>query len=287
MPSTSWRVGNEDLDLTDGLLMGVINVTPDSFSDGGDHLDPMSAVAAGLRMSDEGAAVIDVGGESTRPRAKAVGAEEEMGRVLPVVEALAGRGVRVSIDTSKPSVARAATAAGATVINDVTGFVDPEMISAAVESGASVVIMHMKGSPRTMQENPTYDDVVDEVSRFLSDRSDALVAAGVESETITVDPGIGFGKTVTHNLDLVSRLGEIVELGYPVVLGMSRKSTLKELTGEQDPKRRDGHTAVTTALGFERGARVFRVHDVAASRDALRIAAAIVEPRRWEEWQQD
>lgn len=287
MLSEVWQVGDELLDLTGGLLMGVVNVTPDSFSDGGDHLDPKAAVTAGLRMVDEGADLVDVGGESTRPGADSVDLEEELHRVLPVVEGLAARGVRVSVDTSKHQVARAAVDSGAVVINDVTGFTDPNMAKVAVETKAAVVMMHMKGRPRTMQENPSYEDVVVDVSRFLVENASALHRAGVERASIAVDPGIGFGKTVSHNLELVNRLGEIAGHGYPVVIGMSRKSTLERITGQAEPKLRDTQTAVTTALGYERGARIFRVHDVSSSRDALRIAAAIVEPRRWEEWQQD
>ncbi|MEX1038775.1 MAG: dihydropteroate synthase, partial [Acidimicrobiia bacterium] len=172
-------------------------------------------------------------------------------------------------------------------INDVTGFRNPDMIDVAAVSGCGVVVMHMLGDPRTMQKEPRYNDVVHEVRAFLLGQAQRLVDGGVNPAAIAVDPGFGFGKTVRHNLELVNRLGEIAGSGYPVMLGASRKSTLRELTGEEDPKRRDGHTAVMTALGFDRGARIFRVHDVAQSRDALRIAAAIVSPQRWEEWQQD
>lgn len=238
-------------------------------------------------MTEEGAALVDVGGESTRPGAEPVTVDEEMGRVIPVIEGLANSGMAVSVDTSKPEVARAAVDSGAVVINDVTGFTRPAMIEVAVESGAGVVVMHMRGEPRSMQQAPAYGDVVAEVRGFLLDRASRLIEAGVRPSSIVVDPGVGFGKTPRHNLDLIDRLGDLVSGGFPVMVGTSRKSTIEVLTGEADPKRRDGHTAVTTALAFERGARLFRVHNVPESRDALRIAAAIVDPKTWDEWQQD
>jgi dihydropteroate synthase len=268
-------------------LVGILNVTPDSFSDGGDYPDVDKAVAAGEAMVAEGATIIDVGGESTRPGAEAVPAGEETERVLPVIKGLVDRGVTVSIDTSKPEVAALAIASGASVINDVTGFRNPDMIDVAAGSRSGAVVMHMLGDPRTMQDEPQYDDVVGDVRAFLVGQALRLVDAGLDPSAVVVDPGFGFGKTTRHNLELVNRLGEIVTSGFPVMLGASRKSTLKTLTGEEDPKRRDGHTAVLTAIGFDRGARLFRVHDVGQSRDALRIAAAIVNPQRWEEWQQD
>lgn len=267
--------------------MGILNITPDSFSDGGMYVDPQVAIEAGLTMVKCGAGLVDVGGESTRPGAATVAVEEEIKRILPVIEGLAGAGVIVSVDTSKPGVAEAAVAAGARVINDVTGFGSPDMARLAASRDVGAVVMHMKGKPRTMQDNPVYGDVVTEVGQFLRARADGLIAAGVSADSIVVDPGIGFGKTPAHNLELLNRLPEIVQLGYPVLLGTSRKSTLKSITGEPDPKARDGQTAITTALGFERGARIFRVHDVPSSRDALLIAAAIVAPQRWEEWQLD
>ncbi len=269
------------------MLVGILNVTPDSFSDGGDYLDVDTAVAAGEAMVADGATIIDVGGESTRPGAGAVPAGEEAERVLPVVRALVDRGVTVSIDTSKPEVAALAIASGASVINDVTGFRDPDMIELAAVSRAGVIVMHMLGDPRTMQAEPRYNDVVDDVRAFVVGQALRLIDSGVDPSAVVVDPGFGFGKTTRHNLELVKRLGEIVASGFPVMLGASRKSTLAKLTGEEDPKRRDGQTAVLTAIGFDRGARLFRVHDVAQSRDALRIAAAIVNPETWEEWQQD
>jgi dihydropteroate synthase len=267
--------------------MGVVNVTPDSFSDGGLHLLRADAVEAGREMIENGADVIDVGGESTRPGSDPVTVEVELARVVPVIEDLASEGAVVSVDTSKPEVARAAVAAGAEIVNDVTAVSTTDMIAVLAESGAGVVLMHMKGTPRTMQKGPVYDDVVGEVTAFLAERARALVGQGLAPASIALDPGIGFGKTTAHNLELIDGLGHIARLGFPVVLGASRKSFLGEVTGIADPRLRDAATAVTTALGFLRGARVFRVHDVIASRDALRIAAAIVNSQQWDEWSRD
>lgn len=269
-----------------GVIMGVLNVTPDSFSDGGLHFEEGDAMAAAHTMVAQGADLIDVGGESTRPGAQPVDAAEEIRRVVPVIARLADEGVVVSVDTSKTSVAREAIAAGANVINDVTGAGSPGMVELMADSGAGVVLMHMQGTPRDMQVDPSYDDVVVEVADWLSERAQTLIDGGVSRESIAVDPGIGFGKTLTHNLELLSRLPEIADLGFPVVLGTSRKSFLGKLTGIEDPARRDEATAITTALGFERGARIFRVHDVARSRAALGVAAAIVTTQQWEEWSQ-
>lgn len=284
-PATTWIP--ESFDLVAGMLVGVVNVTPDSFSDGGLYLDSHDAIMAGLELSVQGAWMVDVGGESTRPGASEVSIADECERVVPVVKGLADSGVSVSIDTHKPEVAARAIEAGADAINDVTGFTNPEMIDLCAATGVGAIVMHMKGDPRTMQANPTYRDVVSEVGSFLLDRAQALEAAGVAPHSIVIDPGFGFGKTLEHNLELMNRLDEICALGYPVMLGTSRKSTLGEVSGQSDPMSRDVATAATTALGFERGARLFRVHNVVASRDALRIAAAIVDPQRWDEWQQD
>lgn len=267
--------------------MGVVNVTPDSFSDGGVNLDPDHAIASGIAMAMAGAAMVDVGGESTRPGATPVPVDVEISRVRPVVEGLASAGVMVSIDTSKPEVAAAALEAGAEVINDVTAFAAPGMAALAAGSGAGVVLMHMKGTPTTMQADPSYVDVVEEVRRYLLDRVGSLLGAGVAGEAVAIDPGIGFGKTVEHNLELIAGLGSLAATGHPVVLGASRKSFLGTVTGIADPVARDGVTAVITALGFERGARVFRVHDVAGSVSALRVAATIVAPEQWDAWQPD
>ncbi|HEX6145469.1 MAG TPA: dihydropteroate synthase [Acidimicrobiia bacterium] len=281
-----WKLRTRTLDLSHGAIMGVLNVTPDSFSDGGLHLEEADAIAAGREMVGQGADIIDVGGESTRPGADPVSSDEELRRVIPVVEALVAEGVVVSVDTSKPVVARAALEAGAEIVNDVTAAASGEMAEVVAGSGAALILMHIQGTPRTMQQNPVYSDVVSEVAAFLADRARRVIAAGADPASIAIDPGIGFGKTVSHNLELIAGLGTLAGLGYPVVLGASRKTFIGRLTGIEAPQARDHATAVTTALGFERGARVFRVHDVASSRAALRLAAAIVNPQQWDEWSQ-
>jgi dihydropteroate synthase len=255
-------------------LMGVVNVTPDSFSDGGLHLDPGAAVAHGLALREQGADILDVGGESTRPGAEAVDAVGERERVLPVVEALAAAGARVSVDTSKAAVARAALEAGARYVNDVTALGDPVMPEVVASAGATCCLMHMLGTPRTMQRDPRYDDVVSDVKAFLEERMRFAVSAGIAEERIHLDPGIGFGKTLEHNLELLRRLDELTVLGRPLVIGTSRKSFLGRLTGREDPRERVPGTIATSVLALERGASIFRVHDVAAVRDALIVAAA-------------
>jgi dihydropteroate synthase len=263
-------------------VMGVVNVTPDSFSDGGRFLDADKAIAHGVSLVEEGAAILDVGGESTRPGATPVGEEEELRRVLPVIEALAraGTGAQISIDTAKAAVAREALRAGATLVNDVTALRgDARMVEVVAESGAELCLMHMLGEPRTMQDDPRYDDVVTDIKSFLAERLAFAVGRGVEESRIIVDPGIGFGKTVQHNLELIRRLDEIVELGPPVLIGASRKSFLGRITGREDPGDRVAATAAVNVLAYERGARVFRVHDIAPSYDALAVAAATVSPR--------
>ncbi len=269
----------------DFRIMGVVNVTPDSFSDGGQYIEPERAIAHGLELSVQGAAIVDIGGESTRPGAVPVGAREELDRVLPVIEGLtaAGTEAQISIDTSKAEVASRALDAGATLVNDVTALRgDPEMVSLVASSGAEVCLMHMLGEPRTMQDDPRYEDVVSEVKAFLEERLRFAVRAGVAEDRILLDPGIGFGKTVEHNLELIERLDELVALGPPVVVGASRKSFIGKITGRQDPLQRVAGTAAVNVLAYERGARVFRVHDVAPSHDALAMAAATVS-RRWTE----
>jgi dihydropteroate synthase len=256
------------------LIMGVVNVTPDSFSDGGLFLDPDAAVAHGERLAGEGADILDVGGESTRPGADPVSEEEERERVVPVVERLAGTGGRISIDTTKAGVARAALGAGASIVNDVSALrSSPEIAGLVADTGADCCLMHMLGEPKTMQKDPRYDDVVSEVRAFLEERVAFAVGEGVAEERIWVDPGIGFGKTVEHNLELIRRLDEIAAIGRPVAIGTSRKSFLGKLTGKPELERVPG-TVATNVLAFERGARVFRVHDVAPVADALRVAAA-------------
>jgi len=255
-------------------IMGVLNVTPDSFSDGGEWFGYEAAVAHGRRLAAQGAAILDVGGESTRPGADPVPEHEERRRVVPVVEALTGA-AQVSIDTSKSAVARAALDAGATYVNDVTAFrADPAMAALVAERGCECCLMHMLGEPRTMQDDPRYDDVVDDIKAFLSERVAFATGEGIAEERIAVDPGIGFGKTIEHNLELLRRLDEIAALGFEVVIGTSRKSFLGRLTGRDDPHDRVAATVATTVLALERGATVFRVHDVAETADALKVAAA-------------
>jgi dihydropteroate synthase len=277
--------------------MGVVNVTPDSFSDGGSFLDPGAAILHARALVAAGADILDVGGESTRPGAESVSAEEELRRVLPVLEGIAGSAVAgartraaaiVSIDTSKASVARAAVEAGARIVNDVSALRgDPAMVEVIAGSGVECCLMHMLGEPRTMQRDPRYGDVVDEVKAFLEERLAFAVAAGVREERIMLDPGIGFGKTVDHNLELLDRLGELTTLGRPLVVGTSRKGFLGRIIGgagdQEEPAgtaRRLPGTIATNVLAFERGASVFRVHEVAPVRDALAVAAATLH-RRW------
>jgi dihydropteroate synthase len=257
-------------------VMGVVNVTPDSFSDGGVHLDPEVAAAAARRMLDEGAAIVDVGGESTRPGSKGVTLDEELGRVVPVLERL--EGVPVSIDTAKAEVARRALALGAELVNDVTALRgDPRMAELVAESHCYLCLMHMQGEPRTMQVDPTYDDVVADVSAFLDERLRFAVDAGIAEERICLDPGIGFGKTVAQNFELVRRLGELAALGRPIVIGFSRKSSLGRVLG--DPQARTGPLAASVAAAvtaYERGATILRVHDVREHIEALTVAAAVL-----------
>ena len=273
-----WRTSRRTFDLADrGLIMGIVNVTPDSFSDGGHFARTDDAVAHALRLSDEGVDILDIGGESTRPGAAAVTVEDELRRVIPVIEKLAGKtAAALSIDTSKAAVARAAAAAGAEIINDVTALQgDDDMPRVAAESGCAVVLMHMQGTPRTMQLNPHYNDVVAEVAGHLAQRVAAARAAGIGPERIAIDPGIGFGKTVEHNMQLITGLGRFAALGHPVLLGASRKSFLATLAHCADVEDRDLPTAVLTALGYGFGARLFRVHAVHPNLQALRLAEAL------------
>jgi dihydropteroate synthase len=255
-------------------LMGIVNVTPDSFSDGGLYLDADAAIVHGLELAAAGAAVVDVGGESTRPGAEPVSADEELARVVPVVAGLAARDVTVSIDTTKSAVARAALDAGAAMVNDVSGGgADPEMLPVVAAAGAAYVAMHMRGTPQTMQQRAEYGDVVDEVSRELRARVDAALAAGVDARALLADPGIGFAKTGDQNLLLLSALPEIaVRVGAPMLVGASRKSFLARFAGDgADAAERDDATLATTVWAFERGAAMVRVHDVAASRRAIEL----------------
>jgi dihydropteroate synthase len=276
-PSTArWAVRGRALPLARPLIMGVVNVTPDSFSDGGRHAAHDAAVAHARTLVGGGADLLDIGGESTRPGAADVPLDEELARVLPVVEALAGCGVPLSVDTSKPEVMRAALAAGAAIVNDVTALRAPGAVDVVAASDCGVVLMHMQGVPRTMQAAPHYDDVVAEVSAFLRVRLDAMQAAGVAAERIVLDPGFGFGKTVEHNFALLRELPRLAALGRPLLVGLSRKSMLGAVTGRAVGGR-EVASAVGAALAAERGARIVRVHDVAATRDALRVWAALHE----------
>jgi dihydropteroate synthase len=271
-----WRLAGFDLLLDRPRIMGVVNVTPDSFSDGGQYLATDAAIEHGLDLMEEGADLIDVGGESTRPGADPVPAAEELRRVVPVVAGLAAAGALVSIDTSKAEVAAEAVEAGAVIINDVTALGDPGMADVAGRHQVGLVLMHMQGSPRTMQIEPIYDDVVSEVSAFLIERAAEAEAAGVERRSLAIDPGIGFGKTVDHNLDLLRDLGVLADLGYPLVVGTSRKSFLRKLMGEQGGADLDLASAVSVALAVERGADVVRVHNVPACKAAALLAMAMV-----------
>jgi dihydropteroate synthase len=264
------------LDLTRAVVMGVVNVTPDSFSDGGRFLDARAAIRHGEQLIAEGAAILDIGGESTRPGADPVPVAEELRRVLPVIEGLAGKGAVISVDTSKPEVMRAAAQAGAGMINDVRALQEPGALEAATATGCDVCLMHMQGEPRTMQKAPTYGDVVNEVKAFLAARAQSCRAAGIAPERISIDPGFGFGKTVAHNLELLRRLQELAATGYPVTVGLSRKSMLAALLGRPPAERVPGSIALAV-LAAQNGARIVRTHDVAATADALKILAAVRE----------
>lgn len=275
----SLRLGDAKLPVSSGhpAIMGVVNVTPDSFSDGGEFYQADAAVERALSMVEEGASIIDVGGESTRPGSLPVTAEEEIERVVPVIAALSEKtSTPLSIDTSKPAVAAAALDAGASILNDVTALADERMAALAASRRCPVILMHMKGTPRTMQKSPFYRDLMGEITRFLRERVEAAVAAGVEREQIVVDPGIGFGKTLQHNLEILRRLKVLASLGRPILVGTSRKSFLGSILDAQ-PKGRVLGTAVSNALALERGAHILRVHDVAQTREAIAVARAIMQ----------
>lgn len=255
--------------------MGVLNVTPDSFSDGGQFLEPAAAVARAAEMLRQGAHIIDVGGESTRPGAAPVSEQEEIRRVVPVIRALCGDlGVAVSVDTSKPAVMQAAVRAGACLVNDVRALTEPGALQAAADSGAMICLMHMRGQPRTMQDNPVYRDVVGEVRGFLLERAQRCLDAGVESERLILDPGFGFGKTLVHNITLLERLDVLAGLGWPVLVGLSRKSMIGTLTGQPQDQRLAGSIAAAV-IAVMRGARIVRTHDVQATVDALKVVDAL------------
>ena len=265
------------MDLSRPLVMGVLNVTPDSFSDGGRFFDAGKAVAHGLALAEEGAAFIDVGGESTRPGAAPVGIDEELRRVIPVIERLhASTPAVISIDTSKPEVMLAAAAAGAGLVNDVRALREPGALEAAVRSGCAICLMHMQGEPRTMQLAPSYSDVVREVGEFLAARAAACRAAGIPAARLLIDPGFGFGKTLEHNLTLLRRLDELTAVGPPVLVGLSRKSMVGTLTGRPAGERQSGSVALAVIAALA-GARVVRAHDVAATVEALKLVTAVRE----------
>lgn len=268
------RCGAFTLDLSRPRVMGIVNVTADSFSDGGRFLDPGRAIAHGLSLAADGADLVDVGGESTRPGAAPVPEEEEAARVIPVVRALAREGVAVSVDTMKPGVMRQAVDAGCAMVNDVAGFRAPGAVEAVAAAGVGLCVMHMLGTPETMQADPRYDDVVDEVRGYLAGRARALEAAGVARERIVLDPGFGFGKAFEHNVALVRGLPAIAALGYPVLAGLSRKRLIGEITGRAVEERAVGSVAAAL-VAVRNGAALLRVHDVKATVDALRVWAAL------------
>jgi dihydropteroate synthase len=274
-----WRCREFVFDLArQGEVLGILNVTPDSFSDGGRYDSAAKAIKHGLALLAEGAAIIDIGGESTRPGAADVSVEEERSRVLPVVRGLreARPDVSLSIDTSKAQVAREVIAAGAAIINDVTGFRDAAMIDVAAETGAGLVVMHMQGTPRTMQSDPHYDDVIAEIRAFFQETHHRLLAAGVDAEAIVYDPGIGFGKTLEHNLEILRRLPELMIEDRPLLLGVSRKSWIAKLVGSTALADRDGPTIAMTAFARECGVPLHRVHEVKGNVEALRMMEAML-----------
>ena len=280
--AAGWSCRDRSLDLSTPVVMGVLNVTPDSFSDGGRFARRDAALVHARRMIGEGAAIIDIGGESTRPGASPATIEEELARVIPVIEALrAESSVFISIDTSKPGVMRAATRAGADIINDVRALSDDGALEAAADSGAGLCLMHMRGEPRTMQDAPRYDDVVTEVSEFLATRMRACRDAGVDTARLAIDPGFGFGKNITHNLTLLKHLQRFETLGVAIAVGLSRKSMLAKLTGRAVDDRTAGSVALA-AIAVLNGARIVRAHDVAVTLDAVRVAAAIRQGEKFD-----
>lgn len=276
--SMDFQVKGQRLALDRPLLMGIINVTPDSFSDGGRFFDPQRAVEHAIRLVGEGADLLDIGAESTRPGAQPVDEQEERRRLIPVVAAVAKAvSVPISVDTSKAEVAKAAIDAGAVMVNDVTALRgDSAMVEIVAKAGAGLALMHMQGSPQTMQHTPQYDDVIGEVARFLAARARFAIERGVARNRIVLDPGIGFGKTLTHNLDLLANLHVLKELGYPLLVGPSRKGFIGQLT-RQSVEARGWGTAAVVALAVEQGANILRVHDVAPMKDVVNVAAALAE----------
>ncbi|CAN5517074.1 dihydropteroate synthase [soil metagenome] len=271
-----WEIPGAALSLERPLLLGILNITPDSFSDGGRFLDPRVALERALRLREEGADLLDIGGESTRPGAPPVDATEELARVLPVLRLLREKlDLPLSIDTRKADVARAALREGASIVNDISALGDPEMAAVVAEGGAGLVLMHMRGTPQTMQRDPRYRDVAAEVAEELEAALERARAAGIPDERVVVDPGIGFAKTAEHNLELLARLELLSRLGRPILLGASRKAFLGALLGGVPPEERAVGTAAACVVGLLRGARIFRVHDVGVVRQALEVAEAI------------
>jgi dihydropteroate synthase len=268
------RCARFTLSLERPLVMGIVNVTPDSFYDGGRHASAAAAIAHARRLAEEGADLLDVGGESSRPGSEAVSLDEELARVLPVLDGLRDLEVPISVDTTKPEVMRAAIAAGAAMVNDITALAAPGALEAVAASDAAVCLMHMRGEPKTMQADPVYADVVAEVRDFLAARVAACVAAGIARDRIAIDPGFGFGKTLDHNLELLRQLGTIAALDLPVLAGWSRKSSLGRITGRAAEDRLAGSLAAVL-IAVQHGAKIVRVHDVAATRDVLAVFAAV------------
>lgn len=270
-----WLCRGREIDLSSPVIMGIVNVTPDSFSDGGKYYDPQCAIEHGFRLLEDGASILDVGGESTRPGAPEVSTEEELERVIPVIEALADAGAAVSVDTSKAEVMRQAAEAGAIIINDVYALRQKGSLQTAAESGCGVCLMHMQGVPRTMQAAPSYQNLIEEVRLFLKERADAALAAGIAAKSIVLDPGFGFGKTVGQNFELLARTQDFLSLGYSLLYGMSRKSSLGAVTGKASASERVVSSVAAHLLAAERGASILRVHDAAEMREALRVYEAM------------
>lgn len=276
-----WLCRGREIDLSSPVIMGIVNVTPDSFSDGGKYYDPQRAIEHGFRLLEDGASILDVGGESTRPGAPEVSTEEELERVIPVIEALADAGAAVSVDTSKAEVMRQAAEAGAIIINDVYALRQKGSLQTAAESGCGVCLMHMRGVPRTMQAAPSYQNLIEEVRLFLKERADAALAAGIAAKSIVLDPGFGFGKTVGQNFELLARTQDFLSLGYSLLYGMSRKSSLGAVTGKASASERVVSSVATHLLAAERGASILRVHDAAEMREALLVYEAMKNYKEW------
>lgn len=276
-----WLCRGREIDLSSPVIMGIVNVTPDSFSDGGKYYEPQRAIEHGFRLLEDGAAILDVGGESTRSGAPEVSTEEELERVIPVIEALADAGAVVSVDTSKAEVMRQAAEAGAIIINDVYALRQKGSLQTAAESGCGVCLMHMQGVPRTMQAAPSYQNLIEEVRLFLKERADAALAAGIAAKSIVLDPGFGFGKTVGQNFELLARTQDFLSLGYSLLYGMSRKSSLGAVTGKASASERVVSSVAAHLLAAERGASILRVHDAAEMREALLVYEAMKNYKEW------